>query len=219
MESKAPPREVTLKPKAPPAAVLQAGVVAKQVVPIGEREVTLFEDKITVRDSTADSEALPRRYTLTHNDRTAELRLSIGTDYECEDLNRQKQDEVLAELTGGEAPKLAVRCQVQGPELSGKSAEPRLRRRIFEKEMPFALAVLRYGDRFFFERHPELDQAEVIVEFAATDPEHQSKRAFGRVTDYRVTRIAGESRRLVVGAAAVAAVGIGALVIGKLRNR
>ena len=146
MESTAPPREVTLKPKAPPAAVLQAGRVAEQVVPLGEREVTLFEDKITVRDSTPDSEALPRRYTLTHNDRTAELFLSIGTDYDPESLHRQNGDEVLAELTGGQAPKLAVRCQVQGPEISGKLAEPRLRREIFEKELPSALAVIRYGD-------------------------------------------------------------------------
>ena len=58
-----------------------------------------------------------------------------------------------------------------------------------------------------------------MVQYEATEPEYNAKRAFGRMTDYRVTRIAGESRRLVVGAAAVAAVGIGALVIGKLRNR
>jgi hypothetical protein len=212
MEHTAAPREVTLKPKSPPAALLQAGAVAKQVVPLSARQVTLFEDKITIRDTTGDAEALPRRYTLSHTDRTADLFLSVGTEYDREAVEQNQTGQMpaglLAELTGGDAPRLTVRCRDEG------AGGQRL-----EKELPLALAVIRYGDRFFYERHPELDQAEVIVQSEATGPSAQEDREFGRVTDYRVTRIAGESRRLVVGAAALAAVGIGALVIGKLRNR
>jgi hypothetical protein len=217
------PREVVLKPHAPPAAVLQAGMLAKQVLPRGSRSVTLYEDKIRVRDTSGDSEALPRRYTLTHNHRAAEEYLSIGAEYDLEALSeprtRELRDEVLAELTGGEQPRLKVTCLVSGNELMGKEAEPAMRRRIFESEMPFSLAVIRYGDRFFFERHPELDQAEVTVEFRSTDPQFGGREAYGRIGEYRVTQIAGESRRLVVGAAAVAAVGLGALLYRNWRGR
>lgn len=233
METHTPPREVTLRPKALPPALLQAAMVAKQVLPRGDGHVTLYEDKIHVQDTTGDSEALPRRYTVTHNDRTAEIFLSVGPEYDREALSqphtREKQDEVLAELTGESAgtavsevgqtgPRLTVTCRVDGDELTGRTAEPAARRRIFENEMPFVLAVIRYGDRFFFERHPEWDRAEVSVEFQSADPRLNARREFGRITDYRVTRIAGESRRLMVGAAAIAAVGIGALVYGKLKK-
>jgi hypothetical protein len=149
--------------------------------------------------------------------------LSVGAEYDQEALGRPEtramRDEMLAELSDGDQPRLLVRCLVEGPELAGRAIDPGTRRRIFAKEMAFALAVIRYGDRFFFERHPELDQARVTVEFQSTDPRFQARRGYGRITEYRVTRIAGESRRLLVGAAAVAAVGIGAFVVGKLRNR
>ncbi len=222
MESEKTPREVTLKPKAPPVALLQAAMVARQVVPYGAGHVTLFEDKIRVRDTSGEADALPRRYTLTHDDHTAELSLSIGESFDQEALDRPRvqrmRDEVLAELTGGEQPRLHVTCTVAGEELSGRSADPALRRRIFEREMPFALAVLRYGDRFFFERHPEWDAAPITVEFRSNEPRFAGEQEYGRVTDYRVTHIAGESRRLLVGAAALAAVGIGALVMGRMRK-
>jgi hypothetical protein len=223
MESRAAPHEVSLKPKAPPAALLQAARVAKQALPSreGEGHVTLFEDKITVRDSTMKEE-LPRRYTLTHSDRTGDILLSIGQEYDQEALDqphtRQNRDEVLAELTDGEQRRLKVSCQVSSEELTGKRANAATRRKIFEKEMPFVLAVIRYGDRFFFERHPELDQAEVAVTFCSAEPQYGGEQEYGRITDYRVTRIAGESRRLLVGAAAVAALGIGALLVGMRRK-
>jgi hypothetical protein len=220
MESSTGPREVILKPKAPPAVLLQAATVAKQALPVGEGHVTLFEDKITVRDSTMD-DATPRRYTLTHSDRSAQLSLSIGPEHDQEAVEqspaRDRHDEVLAELTDGEQPRLQVVCQVGSDDWGDPAASLAQRRRIFEKELPLALAVIRYGDRFFYERHPDLDRAEVEVEFRY--PDHSDRKTYGRVTDYRVTRIAGESRRLVAGAAALAAVGIGALVMRKMRKQ
>jgi hypothetical protein len=223
MTARAAPREVTLKPKAPPPALLQAGMVAKQLLLVGDRRVTVFEDKIKVHDTTRASEALPRRYTLTRDDRTAELFLTIGAEYDQQALDlpqtREMRDEVLAELMDGEDPRMTVTCLISREDLSGKAADPALRRRICEREMPFALAVIRYGDRFFFERHPELDRARVSVEFRSMNPRFDGRQEYGRITDYRVTRIAGESRRLAFGAAALAALGIGALVIGKMRKR
>jgi hypothetical protein len=107
---------------------------------------------------------------------------------------------------------------MDGSGLPVNSAHPARRRRLFEKEMPFALAVLRYGDRFLFERHPELDEAPVTVRFHSADARLDGQKEYGRVTDYRVTRIAGESR-LAFGAAVLAALGIGALLLAKWRSR
>jgi staygreen protein len=216
MDSRAATREVTLKPKAPPATLHQA---AKRVLPGGARHVVLFEDRITVRDRTTD-EALPRRYTLTHHDRVGDIVLSIGREYDQEasdrSRTRQNRGEILAELVGDE-PRLQVWCQVSD-DLAGKRANSAARRKHSEKEMPHALAVIRYGDRFFFERHPELDQAEVVVAFDSAAPSG-AEQYYGRITDYRVTRIAGESRRLLAGAAVLAALGIGALVVRLRRDR
>jgi hypothetical protein len=222
MGSRAAMREVILKPKAPPAALLQAGAAVRQVLPSGEGHLTLFEDKITVRDTTMDEE-LPRRYTLVHDDRTSERLLSIGRDYDQELLERpqvrEARDEVRAELIDGDPPRLLVSCLIAGEGLGVRYGDPATRRRSFERELPLALAVLRYGDRFYYERHPERDRAPVLIQFRSSDPQHADETDYGRITDYRVTRIAGESRRLMVGAAALATLGIGALVVGKLRKR
>jgi len=215
---------VTLKPKAPPAVLLQAGIAAKRIAAgDGSPHVTLFEDRITVRDLAGESETLPRRYTVAHGDRTADRSLAVGSEYDRLTLNeprvRERRDVVLAELSNGPQPRLTVRCMVDPPESPAAPAVPRPRQRGFEREMPYVLAIIRYGDRFFFERHPELDQAEVVVQFESPDRRSADERNWGRVTDYRVTRIAGESRRLAVGAVAVAAIAIGGLVVGRLRNR
>jgi hypothetical protein len=223
MTVRAAPREVTLRPKAPPSTVLRAGMAAKQRLSARDGRVTLFEDKVKIQDTMGESEALPRRYTLTLDDRTAELFLTIGAEYDQEVVNRpstrMKRNEVRAELTGTSGPRMTLTCLVSGEDLSGRAADLERRRRIFEKQMPFALAVIRYGDRFFFERHPEWDQARVCVEFRSPGPRVGGPREYGRITDYRVTRIAGESRRLAFGAAALAALGIGALMLGRMRNR
>jgi len=224
MGNGARPREVTLKPTAPPAVLLQAGMAAKRIaVGAGSRHVTLFEDRVTVRDLAGESETLPRRYTVTHCDRPADLSLAVGSEYDRLTLNepnaREKRDEVLAELSNGPQPRLTIRCTVEPPESPASPAVPRSRRRILEREMPHVLAIIRYADRFFFERHPELDQAEVVVQFERPDRRSADERNWGRIADYRVTRIAGESRRLAVGAAAVATLAIGALLAGMLRNR
>ena len=223
MTARAVPREVTLKPKALPTAVLRAGVAVKQRLPVTDGRVTLFEDKIKVHDTTGASEAVPRRYTLAFDDRTAELFLTIGGGSDQQTLEppptQEMRNALVAELVGGGEPRLTVTCPVSREGLSGRGADVARRRRIFEGEMPFALAVIRYGDRFFFEGHPELDRARVSIDLRSAEPRFGGRQEYGRITDYRVTRIAGESRRLAFGAAALAALGIGALVIGIRRHR
>ena len=64
-----------------------------------------------------------------------------------------------------------------------------------------------------------MDRAPILVEFRTAQPEAWTEEEYGRITDYRVTRIAGESRRVMVGAAALAVLGIGALVVGTAKRQ
>lgn len=216
------PRSVVLKPKAPPAVLRRAAMAARRVWPIDPGCVALFEDRIAVRDRTGNAEALPRRYTLAQD--TGSLAwLSIGAEYggaapEGQPLG-ERSEVLLAELVDGDPPCLRVRRCAQSRAIEGSSASPARRQRRFEKELPLLLAVLRYGDRFFFERHPEWDHARVIVEGCSNEQRGRRGSDYGRVTDYRVTAIAGESRRLAFGAAALAVVSLGALFLVKRRKQ
>jgi hypothetical protein len=81
-----------------------------------------------------------RRYTLTHNDITGNLRLSIGPDFNEEQISgfytRLLRDEVVAEWVqiGASGYALHVYCHVSGEEKW--LAPPLLRNYIFRREMP-----------------------------------------------------------------------------------
>lgn len=81
----------------------------------------------------------PRRYTLTHNDLTGQLLLTIGQHYNKKQLsgwyNRLLRDEILAYWQfGSDKPVLHIECHVSGEETW--LAPPILRDYIFRREMP-----------------------------------------------------------------------------------
>ena len=68
---------------------------------------------------TVDAPLLPRRYTLTHSDSTGDLYLTIGADYNREQIagwyTRFMRDEVLAEWKdNAHGTSLHVYCHVSG---------------------------------------------------------------------------------------------------------
>lgn len=81
----------------------------------------------------------PRLYTLTHNDLTGQLLLTIGHQYNRKQLsgwyNRLLRDEILAYWQfGTDKPVLHIECHVSGQETW--LAPPILRDYIFRREMP-----------------------------------------------------------------------------------
>jgi len=138
-------------------------------------------------DTTPEDSILPRRYTLTHSDRTGDMFLSIGTRYQTEQISglytRLMRDEVLAELTGeGERLVLRVYCHVSGGFCLGTA---KLRYIIFQKELPLVLEAFRYGDRSLFERNPQLDQTSALVHFSSTNKRYNKVEDWGILADYR----------------------------------
>jgi hypothetical protein len=130
---------------------------------------------------------LPRYYTLTHSDRTGDLFLSIGSEYNTKDTSRLytrlMRDEVLANLSddGGNLA-LKVYCHVSGGFAFGTA---KFRYKIFQSELPLVLESIRYGDRAIFEKKPELDNAPIHIYFNSTDRRFEKIEEWGIISDYR----------------------------------
>lgn len=136
--------------------------------------------------SISEKLVFPRRYTLTHSDRTGELFLTIDNHYNKKQTSglytRLMRDEVLAELVLYEnSPLFRIYCHVSGGFVIGTAG---WRYNIFQKEMMLVLEALRYGDRVLFERYPELDDAPVTVHFKSTDSRYDKIETWGTMVDY-----------------------------------
>jgi hypothetical protein len=137
--------------------------------------------------ATPEELILPRRYTLTHSDRTGELFLSIGAEYETKQISklytRLMRDEVLAELTDDEDNLIfRVYCHVSGGFVLGTA---KWRYNIFQSELPLVLEAIRYGDKTLFEQNPQLDNTPVLMHFKSTDIRFNKVENWGTMADYR----------------------------------
>jgi hypothetical protein len=130
---------------------------------------------------------LPRRYTLTHSDRTGELFLSIGNQYNTQRISKLytklMRDEVLAELSD-DLDNLIFRvyCHVSGGFVFGMA---KWRYSIFRHELPLVLEAIRYGDRFLFTQNPQFDKIPVCVHFQSTDSRFNKVENWGTMADYK----------------------------------
>ena len=137
--------------------------------------------------STPNNLVLPRRYTLTHSDRTGELFLSIGNQYNTKQISglytRLMRDEVLAELIGHEdSVVFRIYCHISGGFVFGTA---KWRYNIFCSELPLVLEALRYGDSAVFESNPELVNNPVMIHFQSTNSRFDKVKMLGTMADYR----------------------------------
>jgi hypothetical protein len=137
--------------------------------------------------TTMESPLIPRRYTLTHSDRTGELFLCIGPDYNKRQTSglytRLMRDEVLAEWKQDEnGYYLHIYLHVSGGLVFGRAG---WREEIFRSELLLVLESIRYGDRGLFIVHPEMDLAPIYVHFQSPDPKHHKTELFGVLCDYQ----------------------------------
>jgi hypothetical protein len=142
---------------------------------------------IYLSGTTPDNLILPRCYTLTHSDRTGELFLSIGTEYDTKQISglytRLMRDEVLAELSdNGDSLVFRVYCHISGGFIFGTA---KWRYNIFQSELPLVLEAIRYGDRNLFEHNPKLDDIAVHIHFQSTDRRFNKVENWGTMHEYR----------------------------------
>jgi len=127
---------------------------------------------------------IPRRYTLTHSDLTAELFLTIGSDYAFNKISYSMRDEVLGEwIQKEESYNYHVYLLVDGKFSETTAA---IRDTIFRRELPLALQAIRYGDQKFFNVHKELDSVPIIVFFSSSIAKYNKVENWGTFSDYIV---------------------------------
>jgi len=147
----------------------------------------LRPEKLQVRflpTSTTNGLIFPRRYTLTHSDRTGDLFLTIGPDYDQKQIKgwytRLLRDEVLAELIlDKDGVTLHIYCEV-----SRGLGSRGFREGIFRRELPLVLEAIRYGDRELFDKEPQLDESRVMIHFCAKKPENTCIEDWGPISKY-----------------------------------
>ena len=137
--------------------------------------------------ATPEKLRLTRRYTLTHSDRTGELFLSIGSQYNEKQISglytRLMRDEVLAELSDStDSLIFRVYCHISGGFILGTA---KWRYKIFQSELPLVIEAIRYGDRILFEQNPGLDDTLVLVHFQSNDSRFNRVENWGKLADYK----------------------------------
>lgn len=138
-----------------------------------------FRKRVTTTES-----IVPRRYTLTYSDITAELFLTIGLRYAYNKTNATR-DEVLGEwVKVGDQYFFYVYLYVDGQFDPGVTA---IRNYIFRRELPLALEAIRYGDKKFFSAHSELNDAPIIVHFMSANPQFNRIENWGTFSHYYIS--------------------------------
>ena len=157
----------------------------------------------------SDASTFRRRYTLTHNDLTGFLTLSVGEAYNSEQLSglytRFLRDEVLAELVPVETSsarkveglqyELRVYCHVSGEAMW--LAPAGLRSFIFLREMTLVLETIAYADRELISSDPLLKEALVVVHLISDVASLNREIPWGLLGDKRTWKKRRSKRNLV----------------------
>ncbi|KAG6549116.1 hypothetical protein Mapa_009342 [Marchantia paleacea] len=133
-------------------------------------------------DQEKHPEHVPRSYTLTHSDITAEITLAVAKEINKAQLRgwyrRLQRDEVLAEWRKAKGQmSLHVHCHISGGHWL-LNLIAKIRFYIFRKELPVVLEAFMHGDRALFEKHPDLAKAPVWVYF------HSNMEEYNRVENW-----------------------------------
>lgn len=137
--------------------------------------------------ATPEDLILPRRYTLTHSDRTGELSLTISNVYNTKQISnlyaKLMKDSVFAEFIREEDGLVfRVYCHVSGGLVFGTA---KWRYAIFCHELPLVLEAIRFADRKLFEGNPNLDSTPVLTHFRSTNSRFNKVENWGTISDYR----------------------------------
>ncbi|NVM18632.1 MAG: hypothetical protein HWN80_13025 [Candidatus Lokiarchaeota archaeon] len=128
---------------------------------------------------------LPRKYTLTHSDSTGDLFLTIGSEYDFEQISslytRFMRDEVLAEWQkNNDRFELHLYMHVSGGFCFGWAS---LRDRIFCDHLPLVLEAIRYGDKKIIEEMPELENSQIMVHFQSKNKKYDRIENHGQIKE------------------------------------
>lgn len=130
----------------------------------------------------ANNFLLPRKYTLTHSDESGELFLSIGKNYDLDQINYNVRDEVLGSWEKDDKVYLLITLEIDNGDDLGNTVN---RDKIFRQELTLALMAIIYGDNLFFENNKELYESPIMVKFNSKFSEYDTLEEWGQVQDYK----------------------------------
>ena len=186
--------------------VIQAALLDPPDFDANKLEVIRLEEDATTsaspNSSSGNCTTARRRYTLTHNDITGVLTLSVGSRYNTQQLSgfwaRVLRDEVLAELVAVDGVyQLNVYCHVSG---EAKWLAPAgLRSFIFLREMTLVLDCVSYADRELFASDPVFEDARIYVNLESDLEPLNKTIEWGRLGDKRTwKRRRNDAKRSIV---------------------
>jgi hypothetical protein len=141
---------------------------------------------VVYKDLVDDSKDLiPRKYTLTHSDSTGDLFLTIGAEYDYEQISklytRFMRDEVLAEWRKKDKHyEIHLYLHVSGRFCFGWAG---LRDRIFRHHLPLVLQAIKYGDKILFDYMPELEDSYILIHFKSHRKKYNLIENFGIIKE------------------------------------
>lgn len=139
--------------------------------------------KVIYRDKVDKNKLeIPRKYTLTHSDRTGDLFLTIGTAYDYGNIDYNIRDDVLAFWEKNDKYYLKVKLEVDN---GGTIQKIITRDKIFREELPLALNAIVYGDRMLFENNRILYGTHIIVCFKSKNEKYNVMEDWGEIKDYK----------------------------------
>ncbi len=140
----------------------------------------VYKDSVEV-----DKLIIPRKYTLTHSDSTGDLFLTIGSEYDFDQISnhytRFMRDEVLAEwLMKDNHYELHFYLHVSGGFCFGWAG---LRDRIFRYHLPLVLQAIRHGDNKLFDMMPKIKDSQIFVHFQSNRKKYDKIENFGQIKE------------------------------------
>ena len=135
-----------------------------------------------------NTEFLPRKYTLTHSDRTGDLFLTIANDYDYEQISkfyvRFMRDEVLGEwIKNSEGFELHLYVHISGGFIFGWA---KMRDKIIRHHLPMVYQIIRYGDNELFSKFPKLDECPLFVHFNSKRKKYHKIEKIGLLKDFKI---------------------------------
>ncbi|NHJ49503.1 MAG: hypothetical protein FK733_17065 [Asgard group archaeon] len=131
---------------------------------------------------------LPRKYTLTHSDRTGDLYLTVSKNYDEEQISdwytKYMRDEVLGEWMIVEGNKeLHLHFHISGGFVFGWA---KLRDTIIRAHLKLVFQSIRYGENKLIQKNQEIDTSPIFVHFKSKRKKFNSIEQFGQLKDYKI---------------------------------
>lgn len=137
---------------------------------------------IILPPATTTAPVAGRKYTMTHDDGTGQLFVTIGYNYDSCSSSKMN-DEVLAEWVPHNGQfALIGKAYVTGGEYDVNSAQ--VRYLIFKKEMDIALRAIVSGDKSFYEHYPWFLDFPIYIHFESVLPQFNQVIYYGTPRTY-----------------------------------